>query len=226
MRVSIYQINPDRDVKGVRVRSLAGTYEILGEEKLDASIYDEVFTAEIKEEADYIMPRVLGASIASHRGRPVCVSDVVVMDGKAFFLEQTGIPVSFEEHLAHHEENLLDVVYVEPHRKPIVTKIRNEYKDFSRAVEGLIENIYLSDGTVIVANDESKLLDMEGNRRINCGKSIIAGPFFVVGDDGEKYRSLTEEEINRYLERFDEIEEITPEEVAEDMWMRVMTFSY
>ena len=37
---------------------------------------------------------------------------------------------------------------------------------------------------------------------------------------------LTEEEIKRYMERFDEIEEITPEEVAGDMWMTVTTFSW
>ena len=48
----------------------------------------------------------------------------------------------------------------------------------------------------------------------------------MVGDDGEDYRSLTEEEIKRYMERFDEIEEITPEEVAGDIWMTVTTFSW
>lgn len=124
------------------------------------------------------------------------------------------------------EENLLTVVFVEPHKKPVVRKLRNEYEDISHAVGGLIEHIYQEDGTILVANEESKLLGMDGNRRLNDGKSILAGPFFVVGDDGEDYRSLTEEEIKRYMERFDEIEEITPEEVAGDMWMTVTTFSW
>ena len=121
---------------------------------------------------------------------------------------------------------MLAVVFVEPHKKPVVRKIRNEYEDISHAVGGLIEHIYQEDGTILVANEESKLLGMDGNRRIYDGKSILAGPFFVVGDDGEDYRSLTEEEIKRYMERFDEIEEITPEEVAGDMWMTVTTFSW
>lgn len=124
------------------------------------------------------------------------------------------------------EENMLAVVFVEPHKKPVVRKIRNEYEDISHAVGGLIEHIYQEDGTILVANEESKLLGMDGNRYLNDGKSILAGPFFVVGDDGEDYRSLTEAEIKRYMERFDEIEEITPEEVADDMWMTVTTFSW
>lgn len=131
-----------------------------------------------------------------------------------------------EERAALQEENLLAVVFVEPHKKPVIRKLRNEYEDISHAVGGLIEHIYQEDGTILVANEESKLLGMDGNRRLNDGKSILAGPFFVVGDDGEDYRSLTEEEIKRYMERFDEIEEITPEEVAGDMWMTVTTFSW
>ena len=131
-----------------------------------------------------------------------------------------------EERAALQEENLLAVVFVEPHKKPVIRKLRNEYEDISRAVGGLIEHIYQADGTILVSNEESKLLGMDGNRRLNDGKSILAGPFFVVGDDGEDYRSLTEAEIKKYLERFDEIEEITPEEVADDMWMTVTTFSW
>lgn len=131
-----------------------------------------------------------------------------------------------EERTLQQEENLLAVVFVEPHKKPVVRKLRNEYEDISHAVGGLIEHIYQEDGTILVANEESKLLGMDGNRRLNDGKSILAGPFFVVGDDGEDYRSLTEEEIKKYMNRFDEIEEITPEEVAGDMWMTVTTFSW
>ncbi len=131
-----------------------------------------------------------------------------------------------EKRAALQEENLLAVVFVEPHKKPVVRKLRNEYEDISRAVGGLIEHIYQEEGTILVSNEESKSLGMDGNRRLNDGKSILAGPFFVVGDDGEDYRSLTEAEIKKYMECFDEIEEITPEEVAGDMWMTVTTFSW
>ena len=62
-----------------------------------------------------------------------------------------------------------------------------------------------------VCNEEGKLLGMEGNRRIPG--DVLAGPFFVVGDAGETFRSLTEEELERYKKRFAEIEEISPQEV-------------
>ena len=76
-----------------------------------------------------------------------------------------------EERTLQQEENLLAVVFVEPHKKPVVRKIRNEYEDISHAVGGLIEHIYQEDGTILVANEESKLLGMDGNRRIMTEKA-------------------------------------------------------
>ena len=71
------------------------------------------------------------------------------------------------------------------------------------------------DGTLLVCNEESKLMGMDGNRRLNG--DVIAGPFFVVGTDGENFRSLTDAEVERYKQRFAEVEDIFPEEVQEHM---------
>ena len=57
---------------------------------------------------------------------------------------------------------------------------------------------------------------MEGNRRFNDGKSVIAGPFFVVGVQGDGFRSLTDEEQEKYLEKYAEPEQISQEEVEAD----------
>lgn len=83
--------------------------------------------------------------------------------------------------------------------------------------DGLIEPIDNDDGTCLVGNEESKLRGMDGNRRIGDGSSIMAGPFFVCGDAGETFRSLTDEEVTRYMARFAEPEDISPEEVEADM---------
>lgn len=56
---------------------------------------------------------------------------------------------------------------------------------------------------------------MDGNRRLNG--DVIAGPFFVVGTDGENFRSLTDAEVERYKQRFAKIENISPEEVQAHM---------
>ena len=62
-----------------------------------------------------------------------------------------------------------------------------------------------------VCNDEAKLNGMDGNRRLHG--DVIAGPFFVVGADGENFRFLTDAEMQKYMQRFGEIEDISPEEV-------------
>lgn len=110
------------------------------------------------------------------------------------------------------------VVYVEPGKPACVKKIGTQLEDIQEAVGGgLFECVYPhGDRTVLVCNDEGKLLGMEGNRRLDTG-SIIAGPFFVIGDAGENFRSLTDEEVSRYLQKYAEPENIPQHEVQQDM---------
>ena len=111
----------------------------------------------------------------------------------------------------------LKVVMVEPHKAPYVTEIEDELSALQRAVGGYIEVVGNGDGTLIVCNEEGKLEGLEGNRRIHDGMSIIAGTFFVVGEDGENFRSLTESEVTRYMDRFKNTEDIGQDEVESDM---------
>lgn len=111
----------------------------------------------------------------------------------------------------------LTVVMVEPHKTPYVTEIADELSALQRCVGGYIEVVGNGDGTLIICNEEGKLQGLEGNRRIRDGMSIIAGTFFVVGDDGENFRSLTESEVTRYMDRFQNPEDIDQDEVEADM---------
>ena len=72
------------------------------------------------------------------------------------------------------------------------------------------------------AHEEGKIRNLTGCRRIDS--TIIAGAFFIVGDDGEDFRSLTEQETSHWLERFAQPEEITQKEVSDDMWFKFYTF--
>lgn len=110
---------------------------------------------------------------------------------------------------------MLRVLMVEPHESPHELFITDQLDDLQETVGGLIEVIGNGDGTLIVCNDEAKLNGMDGNRRLNG--DVIAGPFFVVGEDGENFRSLTDEEMQKYMQRFKEIEDISPEEVQSNM---------
>lgn len=111
---------------------------------------------------------------------------------------------------------MLRVLMVEPHKVPYELQLRDTLPELQKAVGGLIEVLYNGDGTLLVCNEEGKIIGMEGNRRIGDGSTIIAGPFFVCGDSGESFRSLTDEELSRYADRFAQPEDISPEEVQAD----------
>ena len=120
--------------------------------------------------------------------------------------------------------NQYRVVYVEPGKPAVEKKIGTKLEDLQAEVGGLIECVYPhGDRTVLVCNDEGKLLGMEGNRRLSNG-SLIAGPFFVIGDAGENFRSLTDAEVNRYLQMYAEPQQISQREVQADMGFTFYSF--
>ena len=106
---------------------------------------------------------------------------------------------------------------VEPNKPAYITEIGTDLEYLQAAVKGHIELIsYLHDPkAIMVGNDEAKLIGMKGNRHIDYG-GVIAGPFFVCGDGGEDFRSLTDEEVERYMQKYAEPEEISDQEVADD----------
>ena len=117
---------------------------------------------------------------------------------------------------------ILRVVMVEPHETPYELNITDQLEDLQETVGGMIEVIGNGDGTLLVCNEESKLMGMDGNRRLNG--DVIAGPFFVVGTDGENFRSLTDAEVNRYLQVYAEPQQISQREVQADMGMTFYCF--
>lgn len=121
-----------------------------------------------------------------------------------------------------NEENKLRVVMVEPGKPAYETEIDNTLEAEQKAVGGYIEVVPFGDGKLLICNEEGKLSGMQGNRRL--GKDIIAGPFFIVGEDGDEFRSLTDEETKENLKRFAEPEDISQEEVDNAMSAGIMFF--
>lgn len=213
MRVKIYQINPERDSNRMKFMSLSDS------QSPDPSIYDEVFDAEIDEnELEEIYGRFNTVGHPLFRGHLLSVSDVVVADGKASICQSVGFKdVPFDTTKTHKPENLMRVVYVEPNKAPYVAEVAHTLEAEQKAVGGYIEVVYPDDNeTCIICNEEGKLIGMEGNRRIGDGSSIIAGPFFICGTTEEDFRGLTDNEVDLYMDRFKEPEQISPEEVRAD----------
>lgn len=214
MRTRIYQINMDRDVNRVKFQGFDPKAP-----GIDPAIYDEVFSAEIDEtDLEQIFSRFNTTGHPLFRGHSLSVSDVVVNDNGAFFCNNVGFrPITFDESKTHKPDNLMRIVYVEPHRAPYIAEIERSLRAEQKAVgDGLIEPIYNDDETCLVGNEESKLIGMEGNRRIGDGSSIIAGPFFVCGVADDDFRGLTDEEVVKYMDRFAQIEDISQAEVEAD----------
>ena len=80
------------------------------------------------------------------------------------------------------ENKTLRVLRVEPGKTPVEKEIGVDLKSLQAEVEGMIECVYMEDGSILVCNEEGKLNGMALNRRL--ADDIICGPFFVVGDDG------------------------------------------
>ena len=141
----------------------------------------------------------------------------------AFFCDSFGFKkIDFDESLTHKPENLLRIVYVEPHKEPYVAEVQDDLKMLQKAVGGRIEPISPGDGAVVVGNEEAKLLGLEGNRHFY--DDILTGPFFVCGDAGESFRSLTDEEVTTYMTLFEEPEDISQEEVQSTMGYAIFGF--
>lgn len=217
MRVKIYQINHERDTNGVKFQGIDRPAANQEAPKIDASIYDEVFNAEMDYDGLqhlFVIFNTIGHPL--HRGHSMSVSDVVVTEEGSFYCNNVGFAkVDFDESQTQKSDDLMRVVYVEPGKPAYEAEIRNDLYAEQQAVGGLIEPVYLEDGICIVGNEESKLIGMPGNRRLENG-TIMAGPFFVVGDGGEDFRSLTDEETQRMLEEFSQPHEISQEEVEAD----------
>ena len=220
MRIKIYQINSERDIARAKFMGLSQL-----KDDVDPSTYDEVFSGDVNcKNLEDVFARFNTEGHPLHRGHSLSVSDIVLTENGAFFCDTIGFKeIDFDESKAHKPDGLLKIVYVEPNRPPFVSEVSNDLKSLQRSVAGYIEPIYLGDGTILVGNEEAKLKGMEGNRHI--GESIIAGPFFIVGEDGENFRSLTDGEAQRYMERFAQPEQISQNEVQKDTDFTSMTLT-
>lgn len=111
-----------------------------------------------------------------------------------------------------YKEEQIRVLVVAPLQKPVIKMIENTLEAQQEIVEGDIEYINIEDDAVLVCNEEGKIRNLQANRRV--GYDVIAGIFFVAHDDGSEYlKSLTDVQIEKYMERFNEIEHIEQEEL-------------
>ena len=118
------------------------------------------------------------------------------------------------------KEKTITVLKVAPGSAPEVVTLKNDLRSLQEAVSidapyvGLIEVLALDAKTLILLNEEGKLMGLAPNRRF--GSDILCGVFYVVGQDEEGHlTSLPSVAIERYRHIFSCPEDIDAEEVEE-----------
>ena len=217
MQVRVYQINPDRDINRIRHESLNDLPKYQGSSKVDECLYDRVLRADVDcESLEQLYTLLNTKGHPLHHGGQMKVSDVVVTDQGAFYCDRVGFTeIGFDESKAQIPTDCMRVLYVEPGKIPYETEIPNSLESEQQAVQGLIDIAYLEHNALLVCNDDGKLIGMDGNRVLDNG-TIIAGPFFITGNAGEDFCSLTDEQVAHFMQRFMEPEDISQEDVQAD----------
>ncbi|WP_286154459.1 DUF3846 domain-containing protein [Thomasclavelia cocleata] len=120
-------------------------------------------------------------------------------------------------------KDMIRVLIIEAENHPRIENIHNDLKTMQDIVGGQIEEIGFGEDAVLICNEEGKLMNLKANRSV--GNDIIAGTFFIAGDDGgEELISLTDEQIKEITDRFYEIEEHTQEEMMSKIGFKIYGF--
>ncbi len=101
----------------------------------------------------------------------------------------------------------MNVLMVEPDQYPRPMEMGTSLEDLQAAVGGYIEVIYPFDEPVgLMMNEEGKLIGLPLNRGLRDEKGdlydVVAGPFVVVGLTDDGFKSLTQEQMDRYADLF------------------------
>ena len=103
----------------------------------------------------------------------------------------------------------MQVIVVEPKKKPVVQDIGSGLESMQKIVGGPIEAVYHFDEPVaLICNEEGKLLNLPLNRALRDDEGnvydIISGTFFLCAapPDSDRFTSLTDQQVKTYMERF------------------------
>ena len=103
----------------------------------------------------------------------------------------------------------MQVVVVDPKKKPTVQDIGSDLESMQKIVGGSIEAIYpFEEPVALICNEEGKLLNLPLNRalRDDAGEvyDIISGTFFLCAapPDSDRFKGLDDQQVKTYMERF------------------------
>lgn len=225
MKIKVFQVNPDLDQHSTLFRSYDSAMKSAGQ--IDPSVYKTVFDGNVDaQDLEDVFAGLNFSHPVGYNGHSLSVSDIVEVEGGGCFYcdsfgfqELNGFDASKVAPIVGHR-----MLVIEPHKEPYEMVIPDGLEPLQQAVGGWIECTYpFDDNAYVIGNEEAKLIGLDGNRHINGG--IYAGTILIAGDDGYGgTMDLTDEQIQNYTEMFKTPEDITPEEVQNDIWFAFMGF--
>ena len=103
----------------------------------------------------------------------------------------------------------MQVVVVDPKKKPTVQDIGSDLESMQKIDGGSIEAIYpFEEPVALICNEEGKLLNLPLNRALRDDDGnvydIISGTFLLCAapTDSDHFAGLTDQHVKTYMERF------------------------
>ena len=226
MKIKVFQVNPELDQHSTLFRNYDSVMKAAGQ--IDPGIYKTVFDGNVDaQDLEDVFAILNFNHPVGYNGHSLSVSDIVEIEGRGcFFCDSVGFQELSDFDAAQVQPITgYRMLAIEPHKEPYEIVIPEGLEPLQQAVGGWIECTYpFDDNVYVVGNEEAKLIGLEGNRRINGG--IYAGTILIAGDDGEGgTKDLTDAQIQKYTQMFSVPEDITPEEVQNDIWCEVIGFN-
>ena len=225
MKIKVFQIDEKLDRYNTEFRNYDSIIKTAV--RVDPSIYKTVYNGIVDaENLESIYTLCNTDHPVGYNGHSMSVSDVVELeDGSCHFCDSFG----FKELKDFDVSKTAPVVgrrmlVIEPHKEPYEMIIPDKLEALQQAVGGYIEVTYpFDDNAFVIGNEEAKLVGLEGNRRI--GDSIYAGNILIAADDGYGGTTdLTDDQVKKYSDMFFTPEDISPEEVKDDMGFKIIGF--
>lgn len=118
-----------------------------------------------------------------------------------------SLPLFFWEGGTHISTEKMKVLVVRPMEMPEVQEIDHTLSAMQELVGGTIQAVYpFDDPVALIANDEGKLLGLPWNRALTDDHGvpydIVCGTFFVAGLKEDDFASLTEQQIEKYQDKY------------------------
>lgn len=223
MKVRIYQINKELDTENALFMGFDFAEKHGG---VDSSVYKCVFDGSLNcLDIEEVYALCNTEHPIGYNGHSLSVSDIVELDDGCYFCDSIGFKKLADFDLSKAEPLIgKRMLVIEPHKAPYESVIPDKLESLQEAVGGYIEITYpFEDNAIVISNEESKLIGMDGNRRVNG--QIYAGPMLISADDGSgELTELTDEQVAKYTEMFRHPEEILQEEVENDTGFTFYSF--